>query len=222
MTTTKQKSPHQAQRDRVSSSIEARGETASNIWLVRPPFSTRDLVLSSDLQRQAFYLLEGEQSFTQIDYADPWWAGAGARCARGAPQHFASAFTNAGARCEIFLQFGRESTVTSPLTETGGRWDVGDRTLKANAQRVENWPRIIACIRRLLVGTSPVLERRILFEFASTKVMTVRELAARLSDVNAAVLRGTACALLRKREIASDLDVAPWSMSTKLRMGEDA
>lgn len=220
MATPKQKSPRQAQRDRVSSSIEARGETAKNIWLVRPPFSGRDLVLSSDLQRQAFYFIEGEHSFVRIDYANPWWAGSSVPVRRGAPPHFASAITNEGARREIYLDFGKTTSATAGHSAHSERIDISDHTLKANAQRVENWPRIIACIRRLHVGISPVVERRVLFEFTTNRVLTIRELAYRLPDVNPAVLRGTVCALLRKREIASDLDTAPWSMSTKLRQDE--
>lgn len=218
-----QKSPRQAQRDRVSSSIEARGETGGNIWLVRPPFASRDLVLSSDFQRQAFYLIEGEHSFVRIDYAESWWSGSRASplgSSLGEARHFASASTNEGGRCEVYL----DPRGTSPAAaDTGANAEllyVSDHTLNANAQRVENWPRIIACIRRLLVGVSPVVERRILLELGAVRGISMRELACRLADLNPAVLRGTVAALLRKREICSDLDVAPWSMATKLRMAE--
>jgi hypothetical protein len=220
----KQKSPRHIQRERVSSSVEARGETAKNIWLVRPPFSTRDLVLSSDFQRQSFYWIEGEPSFVKIDYADPWWAGTSARTARsarGAPRHFASAFTREGARCEIYLDAENGSSAPPGSAANAGRVHISDYTLKAHAQRVDNWPRILACIRRLMVGTSPVIERRILWAVVSPRPLTMRELAYQLSDIPPAVLRGTVCALLRKRELASDLDTAPWSMSTKLGQGTD-
>lgn len=223
MARVQQKSPRQAQRDRVSSSIEARGETGSNIWLVRPPFTSRDLVLSSDFQRQAFYLIEGEHSFVRIDYAEPWWAGSRAstaRSARGEARHFASASTNEGRRCEVYLDPRGHSPATAIIGINAELVHISGYTLKANAQRVDNWPRIIACIRRLLVGVNPVVERRILLELGSARVVSIRELAYRLADLNPAVFRGTVAALLRKREICSDLDVAPWSMATKLHLAE--
>lgn len=220
-----QKSPRQAQRDRVSSSIEARGETGGNIWLIRPPFASRDLVLSSDFQRQAFYLIEGEHSFVRIDYAEPWWSGpraTSARSVRGEPLHFANASSNDGKRFELYLDPQGHSPAIKDIGTSGGLVHISGYTLKANAQRVENWPRIVACIRRLLVGVSPVVERRILFELGSVRAVSMRELACRLIDVNPAVLRGTVAALLRRREICSDLDAAPWSMATKLRLAEAA
>lgn len=217
-----QKSPRQAQRDRVSSSIEARGEMGGNIWLVRPPFASQDLVLSSDFQRQAFYLIEGEHSFARIDYAESWWSGSrtsSVGSAFGEARHFASASTNQGVRCEVYLD-PRGTSPAAADTGTNAELYISDHTLNANAQRVENWPRVVACIRRLLVGVSPVVERRILLELGAAKGMSMRELAYRLADLNPAVIRGAVAALLRKREICSDLDVAPWSMATKLRLAE--
>ena len=218
-----QKSPRQAQRDRVSSAIQARGEAGANIWLIRPPFASRDLALSSDFQRQAFYLIEGEHSFVRIDYAEPWWSGSPASSApsvQGEPRHLASAVSYEGKKFELYLDPKGCSPATQHIGAGSGLVHISGYTIDANAQRVENWPRIVACIRRLLVGVSPVVERRILLELGSARAVSMRELAFRLVDVNPAVLRGTVAALLRRREICSDLDVAPWSMATKLHLEE--
>ena len=83
---------------------------------------------------------------------------------QGEPRHFASAVSYEGKKFELYLDPKGCSPATQHIGAGSGLVHISGYTIDANAQRVENWPRIVACIRRLLVGVSSVVERRILLE----------------------------------------------------------
>ncbi|WP_445143368.1 hypothetical protein [Dyella sp. Tek66A03] len=213
----KQKTPAQAQRSKLMVAIRARGEQGTNIWVVRPPFQSKDLILNSDPQFEAFYLLEGEPSFREVNYLPQWYEVQ----AEGLPwqptKPFAVVTTLDGHELRVDLAFDSPSPAggfAAPIAPNVGIVVVNLHVLNKYIQRVENWRRVIPCIRRARLHGTAAIERQILVMLHRVERATLRSLYANFGDDNAGIFFGAIAMLLRKRELCSDLDTRPWSMHT--------
>lgn len=215
----KQKTPAQTQRNKVAAAIRSRGERVSNIWLVRPPFQTRDLILNSDPQFEAFYLLEGEPKFTDIRYLPHWYEVEGGASSSSSSSEFANVTTFDLQELSVNLAFGTESqkaTAEVALTPVDGVIRINLRVLNNHAQRIENWRRIIPCIRRVRLHATTATERQIASLLHSQGRSTLRSLRTRFADMDAGTFYGAVAILLRRRELLSDLDTRPWSLDSMI------
>ena len=216
----KNKTPAQMQRSEVAAAIRARGERGSNIWLVRPPFESKDLILSSDLQFEAFYLIEGEPTFEHIRYLSPWYQAKKGGHAGVGSKEFAIVTDSQQRKQAIHLAFGDEdSGASSTLTVVAGVVRITVRTLDGHIQRVENWRRIIPCIRRVQLHPTAAIERQIAVIVHAQKKMPLRDLQRHFSSVEPGIFFGAVATLLRRRELEGDLDTRPWSLKTLLWIG---
>lgn len=214
-TARKQKTPAQKQRSEVAAAIRARGERGSNIWLVRPPFEARDLVLNSDLQFEAFYLLEGEPTFRQIRYLPAWYEAQEQATVSSTSGDFATVTTLNRQELSVRLTFGAEpSAADTVLTPSHGEVHVHIGVLDNHIQRVENWRRVIPCIRRVRLHATAAIERQVALTVHARKRVSLRELRECFLDIDIGIFFGAVAILLRRRELQSDLDTRPWSLNT--------
>ncbi|MDG2538731.1 hypothetical protein P5Y53_13735 [Dyella jiangningensis] len=217
MAQSKQKTPAQTQRSEVAAAIRARGERGSNIWLVRPPFESRDLVLNSDLQFEAFYLIEGEPAFEDIRYLPQWYEAEDSCHASGSSKELAVVTNLDRQEHAIHLVFGTESSATGgALTAVNGAIHITVRTLDSHIQRVENWRRIIPCIRRVRLHATAAIERQIVVVVHRQQRMSLRELQGLFLSLESGIFFGSVAILLRRRELCADLDTHPWSLNTQV------
>lgn len=213
----KWKTPAQMQRSQVAAAIRARGEQGSNIWLVRPPFETRDLVLNSDLQFEAFYLIEGEPTFKQIRYLPAWYEAQKQQGASGVSKDFAVVTTLADQEIPVRLAFEADSgPAGAALNPSNGNIRIHIGALDDHIQRIENWRRVIPCIRRVRLHPTMAIERQIAVLVHARKKISLRDLREPFLDIDAGLFFGSVAILLRRRELQSDLDVRPWSLNTWL------
>ena len=215
----KQQTPAQAQRNKVAAAIRARGERVSNIWLVRPPFQTRDLILNSDPQFEAFYLLEGEPTFAEIRYLPHWYEVESGTSASPPSSELAIVTTLDRQELPVHLAFGAEppkAVAEVALTPVDGVIRINLRVLDNHAQRIENWRRIIPCIRRVRLHATTATERQIAVLLHAQGRSTLRGLRARFGDLDTGTFYGAVAILLRRRELLSDLDTRPWSLETMI------
>ena len=84
------------------------------------------------------------------------------------------------------------------------------------AQRIENWRRVIPCIRRIRNYPTATLQRLILLDFTPGRRRSIREVLAAFRDDDQALVLGALATLLRRRELRSDLDENAWSLNTCL------
>ena len=210
MTRKTSKTPAHARRNALVEKIRARGDSPYNIWMVRPPFEDDDLLLTSDPAMELFYWVEGEPSFVDISYAP----------LRSAMDAGTQLDGREFAQCVM----GDETTLTvvwcgaaTPDTAPGSETQflrVTLTDLNANAQRVENWRRIVPCIRRVRLHPTAMLERQVLLALRGVKHRSVRYLVNARPEGPAALTVGAIAILLRKRLIIADVDTRPWSSNT--------
>jgi hypothetical protein len=214
----KQKTPAQAQRGKLTAAIRTRGERPYNIWLIRPPFESRDLILNSDPQFEAFYVLEGESSFSDIRYLPQWYNSEDREQPSSGAREFARVTTTDKQELSIYLSFGREPRKgsTAEMAQIGGVINIDMLVLNHYIQRVENWRRVIPCIRRVRLHATSSIERQIAILLHGMGRTPLRNLAARFSNLDAALVYGAVAILLRRRELLSDLDTRVWSLDTLL------
>ncbi|AIF48154.1 hypothetical protein [Dyella japonica] len=213
----KQKTPAQAQRSKIAEAIRKRGDKGTNIWLVRPPFEQKDLILNSDPAFEAFYLLEGEPDFKDIRYLPHWYEVQDVKQAWQPSKPFASVTTLAGGTLQVELAFDAaapKGDAARELAPVDGIVTVNLHVLNSHVQRVENWRRVVPCIRRVRVHSTRSVERQILIRLNSLKRSTLGKLQAEFSDVEVGIFYGAVATLLRRRDLCANLDTHPWSTHT--------
>lgn len=209
--------PAQKRRSTLEQEIRSRGAAPRNIWVVRPPFEDKSLILSSDTEMELFYFLEGEPRLTDIDYSPLRMdqARAGNRHVRV----FARASTSGGSKFEISLTAATtaEAARDNPFETENPRVEIGLQHLNAYAMRIANWRRILPCARRVRCHPIAALECQILLSLRQGPV-TIRQITNLYSEVSSpALVYGAIACLLRKRQITSDCDTRPWSLHTLIQ-----
>lgn len=206
-------SPAREGRNKLAEAIRARGQSAYNIWIVRPPFDDQDILLNSDVALELFYYLEGDPRFVEIDY--------GALRADPSPsvnrRVFARARERNGTVVDIELSFDQEAGrrgagIAGEFVEV-----VNVGALDAHAQRIENWRRIVPCIRRVRSHSTGLIAHLLLTSLKDGAARTIRQILAGLADHDTALVLGTLASSLRKRDLQADLDDKPWSMHTRVQ-----
>jgi len=217
MATKKQRTPAQEHRYELAAAIRARAESGYNIWLVRPPFETRDLVLSSDLQFETFYLLEGEPCFKEIRYLPQWYKALTEGSSVNTCKEFAVVTTDTQETCTVRLRFEAESGAhAQSLRPIDGVIHIDVGVLDGHLQRIENWRRIIPCVRRVQLSSTKAIELQISTFVGRAKKVTLRELKHHFPEVEDGIFFGSVGILLRRRELQADVDSYPWSLNTSV------
>jgi len=221
MSLKKNKTPAQLQRAKLAAAIKLRGERGYNIWLVRPPFEAHDLMLSSDPQVEAFYCVEGEPTFAEISYLPQWYELQGRPSPEPEPRtHDLARITATDERALVVrLALGarhRGGAEAATLTPVDGVISLTLDVLNAHAQRIENWRRIISCIRRARFHGTAAIERRIALALCGGMRSTIRAVHRELTDAGDPLFYAAVARLLRHREICADVDSRPWSENTQL------
>lgn len=213
--------PAQKRRNVLAEAIRLRGEAPFNIWVVRPPFDDKALILSSDAAMELFYFLEGEPRLTEVDYS-PLRRTDQAGSASKEGREFAHARTGRGNEYQIFLsrEIAPVADYRDPFDTSDGRIEIRLPHLDANTQRTENWRRIIPCIRRVRRHPISALELQILLRLRRGP-QTIRQLTRAFLEVESpALLYGAIACVLRKRQATSDCDTRPWSLNTLIQSTE--
>jgi hypothetical protein len=212
------KTPAQTRRNALAEAIKARGHSPYNIWVVRPPFADEDLLLTSDIAFELFYYLEGDPRYVEIEYP-----GLKATYSEGPVSISDFMFAYAADSCGQIAQIKFSHTPAS-ISESNEMYE-GEESptrivtldeLNSNVQRVENWRRIIPCIRRVKLLPMATLERVIVQSLRDGKHQTIRQILKAHSNESTAKLLGGIALALRHRYIEADLDTKPWSLNTWL------
>jgi hypothetical protein len=85
-------------------------------------------------------------------------------------------------------------------------------------QRIRNWERLLAAYRRCAHRQLDVLEQLIFVHVTRAEEATFRDVMGWIPHESTALLAAAIARLLRRRKLASDLDVATWSMHTRLQV----
>lgn len=217
MATPRNMTPAGRRKASISAAIKQRGHSPYNIWLVRPPFETRDVVLNSDIALEVFYFLEGEPDFVDIRYPISAPTGTGNdQKGRLSDEPFALVVRRDGSTASIAMRSQKAPFKPDDDASDSDVIEIGLEILDQAQQRIENWRRIIPCIRRVSMHPIATLERLIAIQVKRLGTTTVADLIRILADHHKALVIGAAASVLRKREIASDADTRPWSPSTLL------
>lgn len=219
MARVQRKTPAQQQRAKLTTAIRARGERGTNIWQVRPPFEDRDLNLSSDPQYETFYVIEGEPRFSEIRYLAQWYEVDPEPSLVAPSRQFAVVTTVDQQELSIELAFGSDfpsGAQAKALIPINGSIRINLHVLNNHVQRVTNWRQVIAFIRRVRLHSTEPIEQQIAVVLHRIGPSTVRDLVAKLSDVDAGLFYGALATCLRRRELQSDLDTRPWSLNTRI------
>ena len=213
----KSSTPAQARRNSLAEVIRERGESPYNIWVARPPFDDDDVLLTSDSAFELFYYLEGDARFIQISYA-PLQQIDGKRLANSdSALAFARVVDAEGQTREVFMSRMGKSGNGTVTTEETSAMVIGIPELDAYRQRIENWRRIVPCIRRVRRHPIATVERQLLLALRDGEQRSIRYLRNVLTPCPAALVVGAIATLLRRRELRSDCDSRPWSLNTLLR-----
>lgn len=210
------KTPAQARRNALSEAIKARGHSPYNIWVVRPPFEEEDLLLTSDMALELFYYLEGDSQYIDIEYPQ-----LRASCSEAPTSiaDFVFALATDAQGHTTTIKFSHTSPSKSEKVPEDELLPPSTRIvtlndLNANVQRVENWGRIIPCIRRVRLLPMATLERVVVQSLRDGERKTIRQLLKAHSDEPPAKLLGAISLALRRRYLEADLDLKPWSLNT--------
>jgi hypothetical protein len=206
----KHKTPAQARRGDLAQAIKARSRSPYNIWVVRPPLDSKDLILESDPAMELFYFLEGDSRFADIRYSR---TDSETNREGSASRLFAHATSVQRRETGIFWWGAKDV----PEAEDG-KVHVNLRDLDSFAQRIENWRRIVPCIRRVKLHPTGAIERLILLALRDGQARSIRQLVAQLGEPSQALTVGAIALLLRKRSVSGDVDERPWSLNTMLQV----
>jgi hypothetical protein len=88
--------------------------------------------------------------------------------------------------------------------------------LTASSMRIENWRRIIPCIRRVRFHAIAVHERGILNAVRDGQERSIRQVSMAMGGPSVPLLTGAIATLLRRRVLVSDCDTRPWSWHTMI------
>lgn len=212
-------SPAQRGRSRIADAVRRRGQSPYNLWVIRPPFDTQDVILNSDPKMELFYFLEGDPQLDEIDYGPlrqvPTADALSARHSPPAgPEHFAN-IVRSGTRGRVLWGSAhlRRPDSLAPTDSYVTLSDLDDHRL-----RVDNWRRIVPAIRRTRPHPTIAVERQILCLLGDDASKTVSAILE-ASPTNApALIVGVIGLLLRQRKIDADLDRRPWSLHTKVHV----
>ena len=211
----KGKNPVGERRNAVAAAIRERGQSPHNIWIIRPPFYKEDIHLNSDLAMELFYYLEGDPSFTDINYEVLRTPMGGDLPRSIFGRVFAHVTLEDGSTRAVVPCL--ESAPKVPESSAGdSRYYVPLIRLDMAAQRIENWRRIIPCIRRVRLHSTAALERSIVIGLQSGQKRTIREVLGSFPGESPGLVLGALAIVLRQRQLASDLDARPWSLNTIL------
>ena len=118
---------------------------------------------------------------------------------------------------EVFMSRMGKSGNGTVTTEETSAMVIGIPELDAYRQRIENWRRIVPCIRRVRRHPIATVERQLLLALRDGEQRSIRYLRNVLTPCPAALVVGAIATLLRRRELRSDCDSKPWSLNTLLR-----
>lgn len=206
-------SPAREGRNKLAEAIRARGQSAYNIWVVRPPFDSEDILLNSDVALELFYFIEGDPRFVEITY-DALRADASPSIVR---REFARARERDGTIVSVELSFDQEASRRGAAVAGEFIEIVNLSTLDEYAQRIENWRRVVPCIRRVRSHSTALIAHLLLRSLKDGAARTIRQILASLADHDAALVLGALAGLLRKRDLQADLDEKPWSLHTRVQ-----
>ncbi len=205
------KTPAQKKRNQYLASVRARGASGHNLWFVRPSQDTQalPLTLSSDIELEAFYYLEGSPDVASVDYSPLRHVQTRVQPGR---RHFATITTLEGAELDV------ELALEADKASVAGRRLISLSVLNAAKLRVQSWRAIVPTINRCRSHSlDPLIIccRRLLEEHGE---LTVRDLCQQLASESTALVTGAVATLLRSREIESDVDTQLWGPCTALRV----
>lgn len=214
MSRQKNSSPAQQGRNRVADAVRKRGQSPYNLWLLQPPLWSDSILVNSDAKMELFYFLEGAPEIEEVDYAPLKEGEKAGNSVQTGFEHFANILSS-GVRRRVLWAGTSPSALGCPED-----LQITFSDLDANKMRVDNWRRVVPCIRRVKLHATSSLGRQ-LSEWIPRNGATLRQLLDAHSCVPQGVLLGAVGLLVRKRHWASDLDSAPWSLHTCLRKKEN-
>lgn len=205
------KTPAQKKRNQYLASVRARGASGHNLWFVRPPQDTQalPLTLSSDIELEAFFYLEGSPDVASVDYSPLRHGQARSQPGR---RHFAIVTTLEGTELDV------ELAPEADKASVAGRRLISLSVLNAAKVRVQSWRAIVPTINRCRSHSlDPLIIccRRLLEEHGQ---LAVRDMCQQLASESTALVTGAVATLLRSREIESDVDTHLWGPCTALRV----
>lgn len=214
MSRQKSRSPAQQGRNRVADAVRKRGQSPYNLWLLQPPLQSDSILVNSDAKMELFYFLEGATEVEEVDYTPLKEDEKSGNSVPGGFEHFANILSR-GVRRKVLWTGASTSALGRPED-----LQIGFPDLDANKMRVDNWRRVIPCIRRVKLHETNSVERQ-LSEWFPRNGASLQQLLDAHGSVPQGVLLGVVGLLVRKRHWVSDLDSSPWSLHTRLRKKEN-
>ncbi|WP_349780511.1 hypothetical protein [Xanthomonas sp. WHRI 7065] len=204
------KTPAQKKRNQYLASVRARGASGHNLWFVSPPQDTQalPLTLSSDIELEAFFYLEGSPDVAFVDYSPLRHGRAHSHPGR---RHFATVTTLEGTELDVDL------ALEADKASAAGRRLISLAMLNAAKVRVQSWRAIVPTINRCRshsLGPLIIRCRHLLEEHGE---LAVRDLCQQLTSESTALITGAVATLLRSREVESNVDTRLWGPGTMLR-----
>lgn len=211
--------PAQRGRSRVADAVRQRGQSPYNLWLLRPPLDTQDVIVNSDPKMELFYFLEGDPSLDLIDYQPLRHSRVtapvqGHKRIRSGPEHFADVIS-AGVSGRVF--WGGASRARPNALAPSDRY-VTLADLDAHRMRIDNWRRIVPAIRRIRAFPTMTVEREFLQQVGAYASLPVSAALSALDRHPPAMVLGVIGMLLRQRKLQADVERRPWSLHTQLFM----
>lgn len=225
MATTKAPSlAHKRRRDLLKRP-EAKGDPRKqNLWVIRA-FDGSRIVLASDLALHHFLFTEGDPSVSTVCYyyrPSPDDVDAGGICFDALVT-----FCNGSKVCRHVRAASSDLSVPRQAEhfqacqraarDVGASYaEITAAELDRSVQRIRNWTRLLAAYRRCAHRPLDVLEKLLIVHLTRAGQSTIQTALTWIPDASHALVIAALARLLRKRQIASDLDEATWSLHTRI------
>lgn len=203
------RSPSAAQaRGQLLPPARKRRDCTDNLWLLTTPLEGAEGVAHSDPMMGRFYYLEGWHSVQEIHCGS---LATQVPCVQGGA-HVTNVFYAWSPSRVLWSLHQAQAAGASKVWELWG----SSADLDFHVMRIDNWRRVIPCMRRIRPHLTGALERHF-YETVHQRSVSIAELLAR--QVAASLMLGYMGLLLRRGTIQSDLDERPGSLHTRLWKG---
>jgi hypothetical protein len=194
------------------------------LWAIRLFDGTRT-ILNGDLSLEHVFYTEGDTTVRSVRY--PTEADTEPLGGKNVAFNAIVIQMDGGIQCRhvrakaldptVFRDAERLQSFREAAKPFGGSYvEITASMLDQARQRIQNWSRLLAAYRRCASHPLQVLEQRLIERLRREGKSTFGAMLGWQVDPSNALIAAAFISLLRKRQIASDLDEATWSLHTKI------
>jgi hypothetical protein len=220
----KAKHPVARRREALQGHPIALGAAAQNLWLLYDILERRDVVVHGDLRMELFFACEGDPSVLRADYsAEPLPIYENGE-PRDACFHAIVTTSSRTTEARVVDPYASGMPEEQKFRLQRAAAGIGAELVLVTAsdleqwrQRIQNWQRAVAAVRRCSSYPIELHEAEVANAIRRAAGCTIDTVLRQFPSTSAAVVLASTVRLLRQRRASSDLDSHPWGRHTALR-----